>query len=92
MGDEADRLNDETEDLSEDYFDSGLVASMVQKYNAARTASIGSVIRCPTCYRQHQKTTYHKVFCSNGRRRGGNCKDRYWNIVDDTRRDRARNQ
>lgn len=56
---------------------------MIARYQAARSAPIGSQIQCPTCDREHQKTTYHKVFCSNSRSHGKhNCKDKYWNFSD----------
>jgi len=66
------------------------VPRMRQARQAALVAAVGSDIACPVFGRQHRKTTAAKVFCSNGRtRRGGNCKDRFWNLVDEGRRDRA---
>lgn len=61
-------------------------------YADARRAQTGATIRCPTCRRLHVKTTYHKVFCSNGRTKGKgkrNCKDGYWNFADRERCERA---
>lgn len=58
------------------------------RYDAAKVAKRGSTISCPTCGKQHNKTSYQKVFCSNGSHGKGNCKDRYWNFVDDNRRHR----
>ena len=58
------------------------------RYDAAKVAKRGSTISCPTCGKQHIKTSYQKVFCSNGSHGKGNCKDRYWNFVDDNRRHR----
>lgn len=64
--------------------------AMDQLYARAKAARVGSMIACPTCGKEHLKTTYHKVFCSNGKtKRGGNCKDRYWNTVDEERSERA---
>lgn len=59
---------------------------MVAKYNEAVSATVGSDIQCPCCGKLHKKTSYNKVFCSNYKTAGNrNCKDRYWNIVDETR-------
>ena len=56
---------------------------MIARYQAARSAPNRSMIKCPTCGEEHQKTTYHKVFCSNSRTHGkNNCKDKYWNFSD----------
>ena len=73
---------------------SGMAATREQmrnRYKAAKAAAVGAVNQCAFCGKQTVKTTYHKAFCSNGRtRKGGNCKDRYWNSVDRKRRERAR--
>lgn len=46
--------------------------------------AIGSVVACPNCGRSFRKKTKTHIFCSNGRsKRGGNCKDDYWNRVRD---------
>lgn len=59
-------------------------------YFDAKRAQVGATIRCPVCHKLTVKTTYHKVFCSNGRTKGrGNCKDKYWNFVPEDRRMRA---
>lgn len=56
------------------------------RYDIAKAAQTGSNINCPVCNKVHVKTTYHKVFCSNQKtRKGGNCKDHYWNVADDIR-------
>lgn len=52
-------------------------------YDKAKAAVVGSKIRCPACRKRHTKTSYQKVFCRNTGR--GNCKDRYWNTVDEVR-------
>lgn len=65
---------------------------MIALYNDAQRAQTGATIRCPTCQALHLKTTYHKVFCSNGRTKGKgkkNCKDGYWNFADRGRCERA---
>lgn len=60
-------------------------------YTIAKEAKVGSTIACPNCKKMHVKTTYHKIFCSNQKTKPGkrNCKDRYWNTTDETRRERA---
>ena len=68
------------------------VAKLRARYKAAKAARVGEIIECAFCGRRIIKTTYHKAFCSNGKTRkgaGGNCKDRYWNTVDEVRRERA---
>lgn len=64
-----------------------------RRYEEAKNAPIGSQIVCPTCGNKHKKTTYHKIFDSNGKTKkgkGNNCKDEYWNTVDPKRRARAK--
>lgn len=47
-------------------------------YNNAKTASIGSMLICPSCRGEFMKKTKDQAFCStNGRK----CKDHYWNII-----------
>jgi len=70
---------------------SSVAETMKERYRAAEAAKVGSTIRCACCGRKIKKTTYHKRFCSNGKtKKGGNCKDRYWNTVDVSRRERAK--
>jgi hypothetical protein len=57
---------------------------MQNRYNIAIAAKVSAMIKCPTCGKEHMKSAYNKVFCSNHRTAGNrNCKDRYWNIVTD---------
>ena len=89
MGDEAERLNEEME-LREGLVGDAQLSLMEDAYHEAKAARVGTQIACPTCGVLHVKTTYHKVFCSNAKTKGrGNCKDRFWNLVDETRRARA---
>lgn len=63
---------------------------MCKRYNDAKNAETGTTIRCPFCNKAIVKSTYNKVFCSNGRtRKNKNCKDGYWNFVPIARRERA---
>lgn len=58
------------------------------RYEAAKSAKVGSMILCPGCGKLFLKRSYQHVFCSNKGR--GNCKDRYWNRATAERADRAR--
>lgn len=59
------------------------ITSLKQLYNNAKKAKVGDMIRCPTCRKMHEKTTYNKIFCCNARTVGNpNCKDNFWNWVD----------
>jgi hypothetical protein len=53
----------------------------------AKNANVGAKIVCPGCGKSFVKKTYHNKFCTSKGR--ANCKDRYWNSVDDVRRNRA---
>lgn len=48
---------------------------MIQLYNKADKAHIGSTIKCPACGEDVIKTVYQKKFCHTV------CKDKYWNTV-----------
>lgn len=68
-----------------------MVSAMEAKYKHNLIAATGSIIECPVCSKKFKKATYHKVFCSNQKTHGPeNCKDRYWNTVDERRRERAK--
>jgi hypothetical protein len=56
---------------------------MRRLYDKAKAAPVGSKIKCPTCRSRHVKDTYQKIFCRHKGR--GNCKDRYWNTVNQER-------
>lgn len=91
-GDHAEHLDDQMECM-ESLASSSLSASistMEVKYNKNLKAPTGTIIECPVCNKKFNKATYHKVFCSNQKTGGpDNCKDRYWNTVDEKRRFRA---
>lgn len=59
-----------------------------QLYDVAKAAKVGTMIVCPTCKELHKKTTYHKVFCSNGKKSRKDCKSKYWNTIHPERLDR----
>lgn len=56
----------------------------LKRYEQAKNAEVGATISCPNCNKLIVKKTYNKTFCSNGRvKKGGNCKDAFWNVIDD---------
>ena len=56
-------------------------------YEKAKAAKVGDKIMCAVCGKIFVKKTYNQAFCrSKGK---ANCKDRYWNTVSTTRRERA---
>ena len=63
------------------------IVKMKTIYDAAKRAKTDSMIQCPYCGNKHEKTTYHKVFCSNAKtKKRNNCKDNFWNKVDPEKR------
>ena len=56
-------------------------------YQRAKIAPVGAVVACPVCAKDVHKVHKGQAFCS--RRGRGNCKDRFWNTVNDERRERA---
>ena len=73
------------EQKRERFFDK--IEKMKARYEEAKEAPVGTIIRCPTCGKEHQKTSYHNIFCCNMKTKGkGNCKDKYWNMVRDPNR------
>jgi hypothetical protein len=60
---------------------------LLDVWDRNKWAMAGMVVICPVCGRSFRKLTASHVFC---RRKGpGNCKDRFWNTVNDERRERA---
>lgn len=88
-GTEAEALSDWLEGAEEDKVDlSERRDQMAAAYQAARQTKTGSRIECPACQRELIKRSYQHVFCrSKGK---GNCKDFFWNQLDDTRLARAK--
>jgi hypothetical protein len=85
MGDGADYG---TEELYEADLDRSMEREeLLAAWDRAKKAPGGSVIPCPVCHRRFRKLRWGHVFC---RHKGqGNCKDRFWNTVNDDRRERA---
>jgi hypothetical protein len=68
---------------------SATMSIMKMRYILAKSRKIGEEIMCPSCGSILIKKTKDHVFCSNGRTKGaGNCKDAYWNKVDNKKRNR----
>lgn len=63
--------------------------ALIELYTLAKSAKVGSVIKCPTCDTEHTKTTYHKVFCSNGKKTKKDCKTKYHNTIHPERLERV---
>lgn len=63
------------------------VRQMPSLYRRAKKLKVGVNIECPVCGRVFRKKSYQQAFCSNKGR--GNCKDTYWNMVDENRSFRA---
>jgi DNA-directed RNA polymerase subunit RPC12/RpoP len=82
-GTEAEALDDQSDYGASDDFRAEEIQDAMRRYDAAKSAKTGSEIRCPQCGKRITKTTYNKVFCSNGRTVKGrsSCKDVYWNTV-----------
>lgn len=53
-------------------------------YQKAQQAKVGETIECPTCMCKFTKKTYQQKFHKL------RCKDKFWNSVDETRRERAK--
>jgi hypothetical protein len=60
---------------------------MEKAYKRAKAAKVGALVSCPVCGTSFRKKSYQQAFCRNKGR--GNCKDRFWNLTDEERRDRA---
>ena len=56
----------------------------LERYSLASAAKVGDSIHCPTCNCKFIKKTYQQKFHKI------KCKDRYWNSVDEERRERAK--
>lgn len=59
----------------------------LSRYKFNKTRKVGQQIICPTCGKEHLKKSYQTQFCSNKGKK--NCKDRYHNLVNNKRRERA---
>lgn len=82
-GTEAQSMEDNSDHGAKEHFAENKAQEMVDLYTCARSTKIGSLMFCPGCGKKIVKTTYNKVFCSNGRTTKGrsSCKDYYWNVI-----------
>jgi len=94
MGDEADALNERGDDGADDFTNEmyqrhyyAQLSHMQKRYADNKRADIGTTIRCACCARRIIKDHRQKQFCSNKGKK--NCKDTYWNNVNDNRRYRS---
>lgn len=60
------------------------IERMAELYPLAKAAPTGSTIQCPVCLREFKKRHPKQVFDNR------KCKDRYWNLTDPIRRERAK--
>jgi hypothetical protein len=85
MGDDPDRKQEEDEFIQS--MQMCAIGCMTDRYRMAKGAKVGETVICPTCEKQFIKRSYQQAFCCNRGR--GNCKDRYWNVTEDERRERT---
>ena len=83
------------QDIYDDFDNEGLheeyerrIKGMRLRYEANKKARVGAAIRCACCGNSMIKKSYQSQFCRNKGR--SNCKDTYWNNVDEKRRERAK--
>lgn len=75
----------------EDKFSKSSVKISLDKLEEVKAAAHGAEVNCPECNKVFTKRHPAQAFCSNGRtRKGGNCKDRFWNRCDPHRAARQR--
>lgn len=82
-GTEADALDDQSDYGAADDFAEDEARKMHAAYEHAKHTKTGCTMTCPGCGKRIVKTTYNKVFCSNGRTVKGrsSCKDYFWNVI-----------
>lgn len=59
---------------------------MLTLYKHSKSASVGSIVTCPTCKKNFTKTHYQQVFCGTRGNKNSNgkktmCKDQYCNYM-----------
>ena len=58
---------------------------MQRLYNINKKLFVGDLCFCPACNTAFIKESYQQVFCKSTSNKT-KCKDRYWNTVDENRR------
>ena len=56
------------------------VIAAQKRYQNNKQAKVGEIIECALCAKRIFKKSYQTQFCCN--RGNGNCKDRFWNMVE----------
>ena len=84
---DLDRDRGDTEQANSDCFERER-HKIAQLHTNNKKARVGSIIICPICLKKFSKRSYQHVFCRN--KGVNNCKDRFWNTMDDTRLERAK--
>lgn len=59
---------------------------LLDAWDKSKRAITGSIVSCPVCHSTFRKTRQNQAFCPVKPRK---CKDRFWNTVNDERRERA---
>jgi len=59
---------------------------LLAAWDKSKRAMTGSIVSCPVCHSTFRKTRQNQAFCPVKSRK---CKDRFWNTVNDERRERA---
>lgn len=80
---EAEHLDSQGDGGAADDFHESECQEMYSLYTRAKNTRTGGRMLCPGCGKSIVKTTYNKVFCSNGRTVKGksSCKDFFWNTI-----------
>lgn len=61
-----------------------MTRNITKTYLTNKSAHIGQELSCPACGSRFVKKHYQQAFCKT--RPGTQCKDKYWNTVDPTKR------
>ena len=86
MGDGADYQIEEAYESAYEDFDEER-ERLLEAWGLVKKAMAGALVNCPVCGHRFRKLRAAHVFC---RHKGkGNCKDRFWNTVNNERRERA---
>ena len=86
-GTEAEYLESQSDGGAAMFMEELEIEHRKRRHSDNNAAKVGSRIHCANCGNVIIKKSYQSQFCSNKGR--GNCKDRFWNTVDDERRERA---
>lgn len=66
-----------------------VILTPMELLELARRKKVGDTVTCPQCKKEFKKANSQQAFCSNAKsKQGGNCKDRFWNLHNQKRKDR----